>query len=239
MLPDIQWYNFSKFFNDPKNIKNAISAFDINRKPKATEIKGCELEDGGHAVILIDVNDEEYTFMNSWGEQWGDHGLFRVKKDAIDITFYDIFWYEKDLKPQEIQIWKNRSVEAIEKFYQICVDIDSIIYTYYNCIYTHPILFLLKHCAKIINNENLRNYPYYTESRNVLETIGFNIKDETNEQNPNYQVMIKEECGVYVNGFYIVPIAIKKMVTFLTIACTIYDVNEKLKEMVNNFWRNE
>lgn len=64
-LNGIQWFNFSKFFNDPTKKNNAISANDINRKPKASEIRGVELEDGGHAVILIDVNDEEYTFMNS------------------------------------------------------------------------------------------------------------------------------------------------------------------------------
>lgn len=238
-LNGIQWFNFSKFFNDPLNKNKAISAYDINRKPKASEIKGVDLEDGGHAVVLIDVNDEEYTFMNSWGEQWGDHGLFRIKKDAINITFYDIFWYEKDLTQHEIQTWKDRSVEAIQNFYQICVDIDSILYTYYNCIYAHPILFLFKHCAKIISNSDFSTYPYYTESKNVLNTIGFDINDETNEQNENYQVMLKEDCGVFVNGFIIVPGAIKKMVAFLTIACTIYDVNEQLKEMANNFWRME
>ncbi|KAK8896645.1 hypothetical protein M9Y10_014557 [Tritrichomonas musculus] len=238
-LNGIQWFNFSKFFNDPTKKNNAISANDINRKPKASELRGVELEDGGHAVILIDVNDEEYTFMNSWGEQWGDHGIFRIKKDAIDITFYDIFWYEKDLTQHEIQIWKDRSVEAIQTFYQICVDIDSLISMYYNCFYTQPILFLFNNSAKLISNSVYSSYPYYKESKNVLETIGFNINDETNEKNENYQVMIKEDCGVVVNGFFIDPDAINKMVIFITISCTIYNVNEQLKEMANKFWRIE
>ena len=38
-------------------------------------------------------------FLNSWGADWGDGGMFSIKNEKVltNMEFYDIFWLEDDL----------------------------------------------------------------------------------------------------------------------------------------------
>jgi len=48
--------------------------------------------------------------MNSWGQNWGDGGFFRVKDHTVlGIKFFDIFWTEDDLKSSEIKAYEEKS----------------------------------------------------------------------------------------------------------------------------------
>ena len=83
-LTGVQWHNFCKFFRDPETKNRAITKSDLNRDLTFNEKHG-SLDPGGHAVVLIDATADEWTFLNSWGEGWGDCGKFRVKTGAIEI----------------------------------------------------------------------------------------------------------------------------------------------------------
>lgn len=126
-LSSIQWYNFDNFFNNPINKTRAITSKELNRELTNIELKSPLPESGSHAVVLVNVSKNEFTFMNSWGANWGDHGFFRVEKSAFDIIFYDIFWYENELTDEDKKIWNERSDEAIKTFYDIIEKADFII----------------------------------------------------------------------------------------------------------------
>jgi GNAT superfamily N-acetyltransferase len=44
---------------------------------------------GVHCVLLLGYDDEihEFTFQNSWGEEWGDHGLGHISYDVLESTW--------------------------------------------------------------------------------------------------------------------------------------------------------
>lgn len=61
--------------------------------------------DGGHAVVLINDDDNRLEFLNSWGTGFADKGFFCIKDENVldQLKFYDVYWYESDLTQNEIQ----------------------------------------------------------------------------------------------------------------------------------------
>ena len=97
-----QWDNFSNFF---RSNKPGILSKDILDK-------GCKLEKEpyvGHSVLLIEIKGNYLRFLNSWGSDWGDGGTFKLENASIlkpykteELPeFYDIFFYENELSPEE------------------------------------------------------------------------------------------------------------------------------------------
>lgn len=239
-LNGTQWYNFSKFFNDPNNKKRAITANDINRKPKQSEIRGVKLEEGGHVVVLIDMNKDELTFMNSWGENWGDNGIFRVKLGAFDINFYDIFWYESDLSKSEIRLWNERCQEALQTFYQIIDGIEEEIEESKDLIYTAQVSFILEECSNLFHIEECKEiFPGSQVAREVLSLIGYEENDENNKTNKDYMKKLKRNSNIVINGSVIRAQQIDVMVTILAQLSAIHKVDDQLHSMINQFWRIE
>lgn len=242
-LNGVQWYNFSKFFNDPQKKKLPITAADINRKPSAQELQGEELESGGHAVVLTDANKEEWTFINSWGEQWADGGLFRVQPGAFDVTFYDVFWYESDLSQREIRLFQERGQEALGRFYQIVEGIDPLLEEKKNIFYDlgSKILFIIRACAKIVRETEGQSVPKIKEVGEIISPIedatGGQLDAEENDSNEN-QITIKEDRSVVINDVQISAQQIDLLITFLAGCIVISDVTDQLKEMSDNFWRD-
>ena len=54
-------------------------------------------------------------FLNSWSYKWGDGGFFRVENAGVlGMTFYDVFFYEKDLTRDEKNAWKKKACEVMQ-----------------------------------------------------------------------------------------------------------------------------
>ena len=96
-LNEKKWQNFSEFFeNNPKGIlTNQIINKPVNNIYDTA---------GGHAVVLVEIEENCLKFLNSWGKDFGDNGYFRIENENVldKIKFMDIFWYESDLSLEEI-----------------------------------------------------------------------------------------------------------------------------------------
>ena len=54
---------------------------------------------GAHAVAVIGFNDELQYWIgkNSWGNDWGEHGFFRIKYNEVKFLSYGIVYIKKEL----------------------------------------------------------------------------------------------------------------------------------------------
>jgi hypothetical protein len=73
---------------------------------------------GGHAVVLVRCSEISLTFMNSWGVGFGNNGFFRIDKastlevlDGPQMRFFDVYWTEADLSPEEKAAWEQHKAE--------------------------------------------------------------------------------------------------------------------------------
>lgn len=47
--------------------------------------------------------------MNSWGTGFGDQGFFKVSNtEVLNIYYFDVFWYETDLRASEREYFRNQ-----------------------------------------------------------------------------------------------------------------------------------
>ena len=110
-LNENQWNAFSNFFSQNKN--GILYPKDLKKyyDPKKTSTSG------SHAVIITEMKPDPYLanmwyykIANSWGKTWGQDGYFKVSVTSlidINFTFYDVFWYESDLWPEEREKYKR------------------------------------------------------------------------------------------------------------------------------------
>ena len=105
-----KWHNFSEFFeNNPKGILTN----QIINKP----VNNINSTAGGHAVVLVEIEENCLKFLNSWGKDFGDNGYFRIENENVldNIEFMDIFWYESDLSQEEINKYNNNYLYFIQQ----------------------------------------------------------------------------------------------------------------------------
>ena len=98
-----EWDSFDDFYE--KNPKGILTKKEIDitaRSPKNQK------KISGHAAVLTSFDSECLRLLNSWGEDWGDMGFFRVQKaDVLGLEFIDVYWTEEDLKEEEITYFKK------------------------------------------------------------------------------------------------------------------------------------
>ena len=106
-----QWHNFFKFFE--KNPKGILTEDIINEKSK----EKIDETGGGHAVVLIEIEENCLKFLNSWGKDWADKGYFRIKNEKVlkKLKFMDIFWDETDLTNEEKNSYNNNYLRFIKQ----------------------------------------------------------------------------------------------------------------------------
>ena len=124
-----QWANFSDFFKEKYNRKQCLTKERINQKNDKKD------KPGGHAVVLIDAHEDELVFLNSWGMEFGDLGKFRIKNGDVltnadkpyeKIRYFDIFWYESDLKAEEINAYKKYIEDVYQSLYYLMCKEEKI-----------------------------------------------------------------------------------------------------------------
>jgi aminopeptidase C len=107
-LTDDEWMAFSNFYEDyPMGILTQ-NELDVRRRRKS-------LRTSGHAVVLTSYNSKCLTFMNSWGQKWGDNGFFRVQNaEVLQLEFFDVYWTLNDLIEGEKECYHQRGSEDDE-----------------------------------------------------------------------------------------------------------------------------
>ena len=125
-----EWMAFRKFFNDkPKGILKQ-NELDVRKRP--ISLSSSELE--GHAVVLTSFNSECLTFMNSWGQNWGDNGFFRVQNaEVLQLKFIDVYWTLNDLTEREKEYYRKHGPEVAAKLMKSLKGLQNAEYTCPKC----------------------------------------------------------------------------------------------------------
>ena len=110
-LTNDEWDVFSKFYkNNPTSILTQ-DELDVRKRPTNPPP-----DTSGHAVVLTSYNSKCLTFMNSWGQQWGDKGFFRVKNaEVLQLEFFDVYWTLNDLSVGEKEYYEKYGSEVATK----------------------------------------------------------------------------------------------------------------------------
>jgi hypothetical protein len=53
---------------------------------------------GGHALAIVEHDDDVFTCANSWGEGWGEGGYFRATADMVVESARDLWIVDKGAK---------------------------------------------------------------------------------------------------------------------------------------------
>lgn len=117
------WDAFANYFDRDSDTRNStLSQADMQPHVLSHEPNDAE-DGGGHAVVLFRCDPNSLTFLNSWGSNWGQNGTFAIenaqtlrlstKADWGQMSFYDVFWYEKDLTTKERQAYQERVDEKV------------------------------------------------------------------------------------------------------------------------------
>jgi hypothetical protein len=78
-----------------------------------------EPDDGGHAVVLYSCEPRSLTFLNSWGDQWGNNGNLSIEDHTVlelysaPVCFYDVYWLESNLTSAERKAYDTQAYEAL------------------------------------------------------------------------------------------------------------------------------
>jgi len=109
---------FSRFYQDPFTCQSVLN--------KSLMAPYRSLPDGGgHAVVLVKCDPDGLTFLNSWGNQWGNNGSFSIEDSRVleidsipkygQMSFYDIYWLESELTRGEIQAYDAKVDESLRE----------------------------------------------------------------------------------------------------------------------------
>ncbi len=126
-LTDGEWEAFSNFYHyNPTGIltQNELYVRPTRPGPPRT----------GHAVVLTSFNSKCLTFMNSWGQEWGDNGFFRVQNaEVLQLEFFDVYWELDDLTEGEKEYYRKHGSEVAARLMKSLKGLQNAKYTCPEC----------------------------------------------------------------------------------------------------------
>ena len=134
-LTNDEWDAFEKFY-DKKRSKEDIriltqNEVDVRKRPKRPAPKTY-----GHAVVLTSYNSQCLIFMNSWGEDWGDKGFFRVQNAEVlgdQLEFFDVYWELDDLSDNEKEKYQKYGSKLAKRLIELLECLEFAEYTCPEC----------------------------------------------------------------------------------------------------------
>ena len=122
-----EWATFKEFYKENPTGILARKQLDISKRSAQCS----EADLIGHAVVLTSYNSECLTFMNSWGDKWGDNGFFRVENAEVlgvighSLRLLDVCWELNDLNDEEIERYRKSDAEAAKKLIDLLKGLKS------------------------------------------------------------------------------------------------------------------
>ena len=103
--------NFLNFYK--KNRKGILTKEFINK-----DINIKEENATGHAIIIVEYNEDGYVCLNSWGKNFADKGQFRIKNlDVLLSPFIiDVYFNIIDLPLELKNAWNEYNKKNEEQF---------------------------------------------------------------------------------------------------------------------------
>lgn len=73
--------------------------------------------------------------MNSWGQDWGDGGFFRIQNASVlrEMKFFDVYWDEDNLYPSEKEAFKRKGADEAKNISQTFSSINELDYECPKC----------------------------------------------------------------------------------------------------------
>ena len=133
-LTEKEWDSFEDFYESyPKGILTKKEIDRTARRPKTPDF--------GHAVVLTSFDSECLRLLNSYGEDWGDMGFFRVQEaDVLGLQFIDLYWKEDDLKEEEIIYFKKHGSTLARQLMEKLPSLKRAEYTCPKCGKRSPVM---------------------------------------------------------------------------------------------------
>jgi hypothetical protein len=133
-----QWDAFQKFYED--NPEGILERKDLDTHKPLTDLFG-------HAVVLIKCDPQSLTFMNSWGDDFADHGFFKVRNQSVlNLKFYDVYWTLSDLKESEKEAFNQKRRIVGEDFVrELPVNVQNLPYKCPRCRKSSPAIKFIGH----------------------------------------------------------------------------------------------
>ena len=167
-LTDDEWAVFRKFFKRNKNPLGILTKdeLDVGKRP-TNPSPGTK----GHAVVLTSYNSQCLIFMNSWGEEWGDNGFFRVQNAEVlgnQLEFFDVYWKLDDLNEVEKEKYKKYGSKLAKRLIGFLEGLEFAEYTCPECKQTSLVTEFEGTLSKVRCPKCSRQFSAYDNAGNIL-----------------------------------------------------------------------